>query len=234
MNLEDLEAFDSHAHLRNALRDISKDREDWAGIPMPITDHPLVIEPSYPKAAELAAIGQSESANEKPPGYKFRNLFWSSHKRSDVLIWNEYEKLHRGLVPGANHATQDLKTLGASDAWGIEQEANAVMLLAEHLKHRPFKHYLLTGTFIEPSPRSGVWYVFRKLRPTIAITTRTDTVRILCTLCMHPIAYYADSWAGAMCPTDDVIAHLLLMRADEPMFWRRCNQHPAYRPEAGL
>lgn len=40
--------------------------------------------------------------------------------------------------------------------------------------------------------------------------------------------------AGAMCPTDDVIAHLSLMRGDEKMFWRRCNQHPAYRPEAGL
>jgi hypothetical protein len=37
-----------------------------------------------------------------------------------------------------------------------------------------------------------------------------------------------------MCPTDDVIAHLALMRGDEAMFWRRCNQHPPYRPEAGL
>lgn len=59
-------------------------------------------------------------------------------------------------------------------------------------------------------------------------------MRILCCLCMRPIAYYADSWAGAMCPTDDVIAHLALMRGDEAMFWRRCNQHPPYRPEAGL
>lgn len=233
VSLEDLEAFDSHAGLRSGLRQISKDKEEWAGIPMPIEDHPLVIEPTYQNAAELALVGQ-KAGSGKPPGYIFRNIFWSSHKRSDVLIWNEYEKLHCGLIPGANHATQDLKTLGASDAWGIEQEANALALLAEHLKHRPFKQYLLTGMFIEASDRSGVSYVFRKLRPTIAITTRNDIVRILCTLCMHPIAYYADSWAGAMCPTDDVIAHLMMMRADEPMFWRRCNQHAAYRPEAGL
>jgi hypothetical protein len=37
-----------------------------------------------------------------------------------------------------------------------------------------------------------------------------------------------------MCPTDDVIAHLMLMRGDEAMFWRRCNQHAAHLPEAGL
>ena len=59
-------------------------------------------------------------------------------------------------------------------------------------------------------------------------------MKILACLCMHPIAYYAGSWAGAMCPTDDVIAHLSLMRADEHMFWKRSNQHPPYRPEAGL
>jgi hypothetical protein len=31
-----------------------------------------------------------------------------------------------------------------------------------------------------------------------------------------------------------VIAHLLLMRADEKMLWRRANQHPIDRPECGL
>jgi hypothetical protein len=51
---------------------------------------------------------------------------------------------------------------------------------------------------------------------------------------MHPIAYYEGSWAGAMCPTDDVIAHLMLMRGDEPMFWKRSSQHPATSPAAGL
>jgi hypothetical protein len=47
-------------------------------------------------------------------------------------------------------------------------------------------------------------------------------------------AYYAGSWGGAMCPTDDVIAHLTLMRGDEPMFWRRSNQHHPKRHESGL
>lgn len=234
MSFEKLEALDSHASLRNALRVMADMKEEWAGIPLPITGQPLVIEPTYPKAAELAAIGQTEEPFVWPPGYQLRNVFWSSHRRSDIIVWSQNDKVQWGLQPRTHHFDQDLQTLGASIAWGIEQEANALALLAEHLKHHPFKQYLLTGMFIESSPRSGVSYVFRKLRPTIAVTMRGPQLRILCALCMHPIAYYAGSWAGAMCPTDDVIAHLLLMRADEPMFWRRCNQHPAHLPEAGL
>ena len=57
---------------------------------------------------------------------------------------------------------------------------------------------------------------------------------MLCAPCLHPIAYYDGSWAGAMCPTDDVIAHLALMRGDEHMFWRRANQHAPWRREAGV
>ena len=47
-------------------------------------------------------------------------------------------------------------------------------------------------------------------------------------------ARIVNSWAGAMCPTDDVLAHLMLMRGDEAMFWRRANQHAAIDPLAGL
>ena len=74
----------------------------------------------------------------------------------------------------------------------------------------------------------------RRLKPTVAIRSEGERLRILCCMCMHPIAYYEDSWAGAMCPTDDVLAHLMLMRGDEKMFWRQSNQHPPSRPAAGL
>jgi hypothetical protein len=201
---------------------------------MPITDQPLTIEPTYPKAAEIAAIGQSQVPDTKPPGYKLRNVFWSSHRRSDIIIWNEYEKVIYGLNSGAHHFDQDLQTMGASLAWGIEQEAKALQTLATLLRHHPFKQYLLTGMFIERSKRSGISYVFRKLRPTVAVSTTGPYLKILCAMCTHPIGYYSGSWAGAMCPTDDVIAHLMLMRGDEHMFWKRSNQHPAFRPEAGL
>jgi hypothetical protein len=138
------------------------------------------------------------------------------------------------LSPGVHSLYQQLGTLGASDVWSIETESNALQTLATLIPHRQFKQYLLTGSFLESSKRSGVTYLFRKLRPTVAMSSRTGRMRILCALCLHPIAYYSGSWAGAMTPTDDVIAHLMLMRGDERMFWKRANQHPAYRREAGL
>jgi hypothetical protein len=127
-----------------------------------------------------------------------------------------------------------LDKLDCADAWGIEQEGNAVQTLGTLLRHRVFKQYLLTGMFMETSARSGVHYLFRRLRPTVAISTRTGDARVLAALCMHPIGYYEGTWSGAMTPTDDVIAHLMLMRGDERLFWSRCNQHPAWSPLAGI
>jgi hypothetical protein len=138
------------------------------------------------------------------------------------------------IVGTGNKLTMEISTLGCSFAWGIEQESNALKLLGTLVRHVAFKQYLLTGMFLETSKRSGVHYLFRKLRPTVAIHERQGRLAIMAALCMHPIAYYSGSWAGAMCPTDDVIAHLMLMRGDEAMFWRRCNQHAAHQPEAGL
>lgn len=212
--------------------EIAGDRADWAGIPMPLADEQLIVEPSYPYAA--AFNRQPDPADDD--GWRLRNSWYSRRHRCDILIMEREGVISWGKVPGHNHISHDLATLGCSAAWGIEQEGRAVQLLGTMLRHHAFKQYLLTGMFIETSARSGVTYIFRKLRPTIALAAggRDKGMRMLCALCMHPIAYYANSWAGAMCPTDDVIAHLALMRGDEAMFWRRCNQHPPHRPEAGL
>ncbi len=196
---------------------------------------PLIIEPTYPYAS-LMEIGRDKE--EEPPKEKieFVNKWFSSKHRCDVHVVRVDGKVRHFLTPAVHHIKHDLTTLGCSDVWGIEQEQAAIQLLGTMLRHRPFKQYLLTGMFLEKSKRSGVTYLFRRLKPTIAIADGPPEVGmvILAALCMHPIAYYEGSWAGAMCPTDDVIAHLSLMRGDEAMFWRRCNQHPAYRPEAGL
>jgi hypothetical protein len=105
--------------------------------------------------------------------------------------------------------------------------------------------YTCTGQFLETSKRSGLTYLFRRLRPTVVLTGQgassdqftgevTPGMRILTCLCLHPIAYYANSYCGAMVPTDDVIAHLLYMRADEHLYWRRANHHTAGSVLAGL
>lgn len=228
-----LEEFDGFAGLRNGLRQIAQERGDWAGIPMPIEGLPLIIEPNFPKAGELASINRQEP-EPVPDDCRQRNVFYSRHWRCDIVIYEEGGKIMHGKVPAVHGLNQIIRTLDAADAWGIEQEANAIQTLAGLVSHRLFKQYMLTGTFVERSRRSGLFYMFRRLRPTVALHTVKDELRILCALCLHPIAYYDGSWAGAMCPTDDVIAHLMMMRGDEHMFWKRSNQHPAYRPEAGL
>jgi len=234
-----LEELDGYAGLRNALRLIAERDESWAGIPMPISGHRLTIEPKFPRAEALAKIGVTAEMEERDAailkdwqGWTLRNRFWSFTRKCRVMIWQDPTGKIEWFWDHHHPLDRLMSMMDLSHAWGIEQEANAVRTLAQLLKHHQFKMYMLTGMFAERSRRSGLLYLFRKLRPTVVIDTKQMNIR--CALCMHPIGYYDDTWAGAMTPTDDVIAHLMLMRGDEPMFWRRANQHPAHLPEAGI
>jgi hypothetical protein len=245
-----VEKFDGMASLRNTIRHLAESRGEWAGVPMPMAGCNLIIEPTYPRAQALMNIWKDEVVNvgksdevessaesARDPTLHFRNSFWSWHYRREIIIWDVAGRVTWCKAPTTSHPVDLLlATLDASDAWGIEQERNAVDTLATLLPHRQFKQYLLTGLFMEKSQRSGVHYLFRRLRPTLALSNnnRTKDLKLLAALCLHPIAYYEGSWAGAMTPTDDVVAHLMLMRGDEHLFWRRANQHPAWVPEAGL
>lgn len=240
-----LRTVDNFSDFRQFIGGIAEDKDEWAGIPMPLDDQDLVIHPRFPNADKLVEISGARLRADREEearatvgeyaGWKFRNSFWSWHKRCDIIIWEKPDgKVTYGLRARANHLTEIIQTMGASVAWGIEQEQAALKLLGTMIRHHQFKMYLLTGTFMEYSARSRLHYVFRRLRPTVALHEVEGRMKILCALCLHPIAYYAGTWAGAMCPTDDVIAHLALMRGDEPMLWRRANQHPAWRPEAGI
>lgn len=204
---------------------------------MPLNGERLIVEPRFPHAETLMNLGAEvrDDRDDEFDGAKVINRFWSTKKSSDIVIFELKDgRRDWGVIPGVHHLPMDLRTLGCQDAWGIEQEAAAVQTLAGLLPHRQFKQYMLTGMFLESSKRSGVHYLFRRLKPTVAISGATGTLKILGALCLHPIGYYAQGWAGAMCPTDDVIAHLMLMRGDEHMFWRRANQHAPWRPESGL
>lgn len=205
---------------------------------MPLDDQALVLEPRYPMADVLMSIGQAarERTEEErlPEGVTFRNSFWSKRHRTRIVIWEEDGKICWGPLRPANSVSFFIHTLNSSHAWGVEQEARAIQTLAGMIPHHKFKAYLLTGTVLEISRRSGVAYLVRKLRPTVALTLNEDRPRVLCALCQHPIGYYDETWAGVMCPTDEVVAHLMMIRGDEPMFWKRSNQHPPDRPEAGI
>jgi hypothetical protein len=215
--------------VRHQLAALAQHADEWAGIPMDLEGERLVVERSYKFASVF------DRKPEPDDGLRVVNRWWSRRYRSTILIGrNENGRAVYGL-DAHKPVDYQLSTMGCSAAWGIEQEHRALELLGTMLRHHMFKAYLLSGMFIESSPRSGVVYLFRKLRPTVALkASRRGHMRTLAAMCMHPIGYYASSWAGAMCPTDDVIAHLALMRGDEHMFWRRCNQHGPHSPEAGI
>lgn len=227
-----MRVFDSNSKTRDYLAAMAEYADEFAGIPMPLENSHLVIEPRHKLAELLNRRGEDEN-----PGITVHNTFWSRRLRTEVCIWREADgSLKWGPLAPSNHLAMDLATMGCSVAWSIEAEAKAVQMLAGLVGHVAFRYYLLTGMFLETSKRSGVTYLFRKLRPTIALRPSKSggDMRILAALCAHPIGYYEGTWAGSMTPTDDVIAHLLMMRADEHFFWRRCNQHAPWRHEAGM
>lgn len=212
---------------------------------MPIPGERLILEPRHPAAHVYNEDAEKHIAEyEGDDEFELVNMWYSTRESCDLVIFRKNGRTTWGKIPGIHHIKQDLATMGCSVAWSIESEHNALKTLAGLVPHHAFKYYLLTGMFIETSQRSGVSYIFRRLRPTVAIRNSKhfrfkeksgeEQMKILCCLCLHPIGYYAETWAGAMCPTDDVIAHLLLMRGDEHMFWKRANQIQPHRPEAGL
>lgn len=169
------------------------------------------------------------------------NSWYSRSKHSDVDLYISHGKLCVEVVPRSAIKRLEywVKTSGASQGWDIRAERTAMDKLRELVKPHIADMYELTGAFLETSKRSGVTYFFRRCRPTIAAVPldRTDpdtNMKILTALCLHPLGYYDGTWAGAMVPTDDVIAHLLYMRGDERGFWAKANHHHLEDASAGL
>lgn len=216
---------------RSLLHEIAMKGKEYCGLPFPLDGHKLIVEKRHP-AYEVFADHNAKIA--LGGDLKIVNTFWSSHKRCEIVIYDDDGKRKWGYLPGIHHLDQDVSTMGCSGVWSVESELKAMKLLETLVPAHIFRMYFMTGMFLETSERSGVTYIFRRLKPTVAIRPHRNRMKILTCLCLHPIGYYADTWAGAMVPTDDVIAHLLMMRGDEPMFWRKANHIPAYKPNAGL
>lgn len=273
--------------IRQRINQEAKSRGEWAGIPMPVARHRLVLEPRYPfqhiadidfsdddddsserhgkRVIDLANVlldfdARLKKRNKKCnlPGFselvdgindivKKCNLrrprlinCWRHAKYNGwVEIWEQpdgkrYADIRYNINRGIAMA---MSTLGCvQDAFTQDIEQRAHEKLKELLKPHQYAQYFSCGMFLERSRKSGVTYLFRKLRPTIALKAfhDRDDMKILACLCMHPIGYYEKTWCGALCPTDDVIAHLMLMRGDEHHFWRKSNHHSPLDPEAGM
>lgn len=272
------------AELRQRFTDISEEVEDWHGIPMPIPDLKLVLQPYHPMRDKLVAYNEvfgptplevdivvGGPASDEPEGLEacmervtaavvcrdgdvredefLRRVFYSRRAQAYIYIYQRglgkdakvfHAKGYRSKDRCMDRFTFALNTTGAIDAWDLSAEYKARDKLRDMIGEHHWRQYELSGQFLEYSKRSRLTYVFRKGRPTIALSDRqkwgsySDNVRIIAVLCLHPIGYYDQSWAGCLTPTDDVIAHLTWMRGDEAGFWRYANQHDPASPEAGL
>jgi hypothetical protein len=229
---------------RHPLRDIYREMDGPAD-PEVLVGGPSDLDADPDATAEeLVALAVARSMEDEV----VVNHWYSRVRNADVYI---IQKKSTGrafalTAPRSPDGSMDrllywFQTMGASDAWSLDAEYTAREKLAGMVNRQQWRTYDLTGAFVETSHRSGLTYVFRRLRPTVVLSprwpwfqTQLDQMRMLAVLCMHPIGYYEKSWAGCLVPTDDVIAHLLMFRGDEAYYWKCCNQHPAASPEAGL
>lgn len=228
------------------LAETSLARQDWSGVPLPIPGLSLVLEPRY-KHKHMAEFRWKECYDEngipqpideepspQPSEYRRVNSWWNSRYQSRVIVLHDKQGRARVGLDPEDRLSFTIRTLDAAVVWPIEAEQKAQQKLATLISDQSFQLYQLTGHFAELSKRSQVTYMFRRGRPTIAIRQDETGGYPLCALCLHPIGYYADTWAGVMCPTDEVIAHLLMMRGSEEKYWANANQHPVDHPAAGI
>lgn len=246
--------------LRARVQELALDDGEYAGRPFPIEGFRLSVSTGHRRHEEwdggwlgpgeldlpIERLCRGGSVDET---LVVRNRWWSKRRRDWIhlveygppedrkidLAYGVYDRFARAIEPERRWNMFMDTILIAGDAWDLEPEAKAIEKLADHISKHQFKTYLLAGAFVEASVRSQAKYVFRKGRPTVVLLPAPGgNFGPSCALCMHPVAYYEGTFAGGMVPTDDVLAHLLLMRSDEAGLWRRSNQHPIDRIESGI
>lgn len=121
----------------------------------------------------------------------------------------------------------------------VEAEQKAQRKLMKILTEKQGASFIINDCFYEDG-KSGVRYLFRRNRPILAfrigkqIEEDKKELKFLAALCIHPMGYYSGTFAGVMAPSDELIANLNLLRADEHGFWKRSNQHPMHDPRSGV
>jgi hypothetical protein len=209
----------TYAQLSRHLAETKLAEQDWSGLPVPIAGLNLVLEPRYKHKAlsefrwkecydqDGIRIPIEEEPPPPPSEYRTVNSWWNNKYQLNVIVLKDKQGRARFTISIDHRLAFTFRTLEAASAWPIEAEQKAQQKLATLIPEEAFELYVLTGHFPETSKRSQVTYLFRKGRPTIAFRQDEDAVSaVLCALCLHPIGYYGDAWAGVMCPTDEVIA----------------------------
>ena len=120
----------------------------------------------------------------------------------------------------------------------LEAEEKAHELLKKHTTDYQYAMYKLTGTLIHDSEVSSTSYLIRRGFPTLVYDVEEHkgeiSLRFKLGLCAHAGGYHPGTFAGILCPTDNVVAHLLMLRADEDAFWKLSNIHLPISSRLGL
>lgn len=238
--------------MRRLVNKLAIERGEWSGYPIPDDALELVVEPTHPlyKSLNGAKLDSREGPTDESLEMVAKafgdcdSIFpincWVARDGREVWVYHNGDGRSKvATIPDRTAETRlhfALNTLVACLNWEPAAESTAQQCLFGMISEHQQRTYVVGGAFAETSKRSGVTYIFRRGRPTLAVKLDPDggCNRLLAALCLHPIAYYKDSFAGAMVPSDEVIAHLSLMRGDEKMFWRKANHHSADSAACGL
>lgn len=239
------------AHLASAA---AAEQGEWCGAPLPVDDYELVVAPTY-GFQKLNGFKLKESvvdvAKRECPEIleivqevlepEHINSWWCPARGGWVHIFRENGRIQHwvDVEYAKQYADRVERILCGAQISQVQDplaEITAIQKLGSLVKPHLWAMYVLHGLILETSPKSGVTYVIRKSRPTLALRPdpKTGMMRTLTALCLHPIGYYDQTHIGCMVPTDEVIAHLILIRTREAFFWRKANHHPPYTWQAGI
>ena len=239
-------------HLFVRLDDILRKSGIMHGIPLGFGREDLKLV-GHTRDKKLAGLLDTNMRDQKPLDFKklgIRNYWKMSRPLNGeygyVIIGEDEEGCVQKVIFPARTAAVDRANMwldtGATriETTLVEAEERARNKLKPMLSDRQWSTYVLTESLIERG-QSGVLYLLRKSRPTIAIRAKgpldadsDEDLHTIGTLCMHPMAYYQGTWAGALPPSDEVIAHLLFIRTDEYDFWKKANHIPIDDPRSGI
>lgn len=210
----------------------------FAGVPLYFKGDYLVLAKAYPKKLQAfyAVMNEKYFLSKRGKKDKLRNVWFSRSKNQWVYIRESPEgKIYKEIDNGTEERFKLFRyssdfTTGLNN---YEAEVIALEKLKSLVSKSVYQEYFVTGSFYETSKKSDVCYCFRRSRPTIAFRNFSPP-KILACLCCHAVGYYLGSFSGVLAPTDDVVSHLLMMRTDEKMFWKKSTQHQPYSPLAGI
>ena len=183
------------ADIRAAIGAVAIEDCEWAGLPMPVTMSPLVVESKHPRSNlngfKLGEDGPPKPLADDDLGVTIRNHWYSSSKRADVYVWEQDGKARLTVDQMQDHwyrFKMALQTLGAVvEGIDFKAEQMAMEKLHSHVRPHTLAAYMMTGMFLETSQRSQVTYLFRRFVPRLPFVQCTEAC------CRSPHCAYTQS-----------------------------------------